>query len=162
MVARRGHGPCRPAVCAGCSAAASASSRPASRKGRAMAVFEVLKPAPQRAVDVFDDHLQALAVGASRLGPNRVLELLQALLPRPLHASLEVIAQKVKASRLVASTIRVLVGCSVRPACSRPLPHPLQGSLALPPGFGTGSRSRPRTAPSRSPAAAIRWSSGSR
>ena len=40
-----------------------------------MTMFEILKPAPQRAIDVFDDHPQTMALGASRLGTNRVFKL---------------------------------------------------------------------------------------
>jgi len=35
-----------------------------------MTLLEVFKPAPQRAIDVFDDHPQALALGASRSKVN--------------------------------------------------------------------------------------------
>ena len=44
-------------------------------EGAAMTMFEILKPAPQRAIDVFDDHPQTMALGASRLGTNRVFKL---------------------------------------------------------------------------------------
>src|SRR2546426_197349 len=69
-------------------------------EGASMTMFEILKPAPQRAIDVGDDLLQAMALSASRLGPHRVFELPETLLPRPLHPPLEVIAQKVKAATL--------------------------------------------------------------
>src|SRR6267142_5734978 len=69
-------------------------------EGASMAMLEILKPAPQRTIDVFDDDLQALTVGASRLGTNRVVELPETLLPWPLQAPLKVIPQKVKAATL--------------------------------------------------------------
>src|SRR5439155_16833180 len=69
-------------------------------EGAAMTMFEILKPAPQRAIDVLDDHPQTMALGASRLGTNRVFKLPETLLPRPLQAPLEVIPQKVKAATL--------------------------------------------------------------
>src|SRR5436309_13545328 len=34
-------------------------------EGAAMTMFEILKPAPQRAIDVLDDHPQTMALGAS-------------------------------------------------------------------------------------------------
>lgn len=66
----------------------------------AMTVLEVFKPAPQGPVQVRDDRLQALAVGTPSLGPNRVLELVQALRAGPTISPFEVIAQKVKAAAL--------------------------------------------------------------
>ena len=55
-------------------------------EGASMALFEIFKPAPQRVIDVSDDYLQAMAVGALRLSSDRVFELPEALLPRPLHS----------------------------------------------------------------------------
>ena len=52
-------------------------------EGTFVTLFEIFKPAPQCAIDVFDDNLQAMTVGASRLGTNRVFELPETLLPRP-------------------------------------------------------------------------------
>ena len=63
---------------------------------RAVGVFEILKPASQRAVDIGYDHGQAAAVRSSCLRPNRVLELLQTLLTRETTAFHESIAQEVK------------------------------------------------------------------
>ena len=66
-----------------------------------MAVFEVGKPAHQRAIQVDDDDREAVPVGASRLLTHRVFELLQALLPRQPIARLEVVAEEVKAAGLL-------------------------------------------------------------
>ena len=44
-------------------------------EGTFVTMFEIFKPAPQCAIDVFDDDLQATALGASRLGTNRVFKL---------------------------------------------------------------------------------------
>ena len=60
------------------------------------AMFEVFKPALQCPVEVFDDDLQAMSVGASRFVTNRVPKFLPALLPRPSPASVEAVTQKVK------------------------------------------------------------------
>jgi hypothetical protein len=48
--------------------------------------IEIFKPALRRAIDVFDDHLQAVAVLAPRLLADRGLKLVQVLLPWPSHA----------------------------------------------------------------------------
>src|SRR4029078_9585126 len=65
-------------------------------EGRLMTVFEVLKPAPRRAVYVFDDYLKASSVVALRLPPYRVRDLLQALLAWPFQPLLEVVPKEVK------------------------------------------------------------------
>src|SRR6516164_8429792 len=78
-------------------------------------VLEVLKPASQGPVQVREDGLQALSVVTPGLGPNRVLELVQALLAGPTFAACEVITQEVKPPSCVASTIRVWTGCRVSP-----------------------------------------------
>jgi hypothetical protein len=66
-----------------------------------MAMLEVLKPSDQRAIDVFDDRLQAVAVRTPGLSAYRILQLVQTLPPRPSQPSLEMVAQKVKASALI-------------------------------------------------------------
>ena len=81
---------------------------------RAMAVLEVFKPAAQRAVEVFNDAGQAVPRCTLGLGPDRVLEFLQALVSGPATASLKAIPKKSKPSS-VALTTRVLVGCKLRP-----------------------------------------------
>ena len=70
------------------------------RERVAMTVLEVFEPAPQRPVDVGDDGLKTVPVGAPGLATHRVLELLQALRTRPTRTRLEVIPQEVKAARL--------------------------------------------------------------
>src|SRR5208337_5618204 len=70
------------------------------RKRRGVAMFEISKPALQGPVQVRDDDLQTLPVGAPGLGTDRVLQLVQALAPGPSLPLLEVIAQKVEATRL--------------------------------------------------------------
>src|SRR2546427_4801188 len=67
---------------------------------RPVAVLEVSHPAPQAAVDFVDDVLHRTGARALGLGPECVLQLVQALLARPSVASLEVVAQKVEASWL--------------------------------------------------------------
>src|SRR5260370_25640664 len=64
---------------------------------RAMAVLEVLKPAAQRAVEIPDDLGQAVSRRALGLGPDRVLELLQALGAAPASAGRAPIPQEVTA-----------------------------------------------------------------
>ena len=61
-----------------------------------MAVLEISIPTSDRLVDVLDDRLQAVALRAFGLGTNCVLELLEALLPRPLHIPFKVVPQKVE------------------------------------------------------------------
>src|SRR6266849_4303150 len=65
-------------------------------EGRLMTVLEILKPASRRAVHVFDDYLKASPVVALRLSPDRVLQLLQALLAWPAQPSLEVVPKEVE------------------------------------------------------------------
>ena len=69
---------------------------------RAAAVLEISEPSPQRSIQIVDDHSQRMTVVAFRLRTDRILELVQTLLPRPtpqvaLPSGREVIAQKVKA-----------------------------------------------------------------
>src|SRR5262249_46272558 len=77
------------------------ASQPAAHKAvfpaecRTVAVLEVFKPAPQRPVHVGDDLGHAVPRGPLGLRPDRVSELLAALVPRPALASLEVVAEKV-------------------------------------------------------------------
>ncbi len=68
----------------------------AAKHVRVGRVFEVFKPAPRRPIDRRDDDSQAMPVLTRRLGANRVLDLLQALVTRPAFATLKVIAQKVE------------------------------------------------------------------
>src|SRR2546425_7385723 len=67
---------------------------------RPMAVLEIFHPAPQAAVDVVDDVLHRVGALPVGLGSECVLQSVQALLAGPSVAALEVIAQKVEASRL--------------------------------------------------------------
>src|SRR6266550_6177135 len=64
---------------------------PAVERGecRAATVLEVFKPAAQRPVKVLDDLGQAVSRRAFGLGPDRILELLQALGAGPASAGLE-------------------------------------------------------------------------
>jgi hypothetical protein len=66
------------------------------RKSRAVAVLKILKPAPQRTVDIGNDHVQAAACRASCFRPYRVLELCQALSAREASMLHKPVAQKVK------------------------------------------------------------------
>ena len=71
-----------------------------ARERGLVAVLEVLEPSDGSSVDALDDVGQAVAVGSSGLAANRVLELHQAALAGPFHASLEVIPEEVESSRL--------------------------------------------------------------
>ena len=62
-----------------------------------VAMFEVLKPAPQRPVHVSDGLGHATSRGSLGLRPNRISEFLKAFAARQALASLEVIAEKIKA-----------------------------------------------------------------
>ena len=79
------------------------ASQPASNESifhaecRPVAVFEVFKPAPERAIHVSDDLGHALPGGSLGLRPDRVPEFLAAFAARPVFTSLEVIAEKIKA-----------------------------------------------------------------
>src|SRR5215813_2314927 len=88
----------------------------------AVAVLEVFEPAPQDGIHAGDDLGQALSGGALGLGSDVVLELSQALLPRPAFAGLEAVAQEIKA---IAARIDEpgLVGMQRQPGLRRPLPH---------------------------------------
>ena len=90
------------------------------------------------------------------------LSFCETLGPRPTYAPLEVITQKVKSAGVVASTIRVFVGCSVSPAWAVHVWTRAKRSRAPHLPCGTESRSHRRTAPFRCRAPAIRWSRGSR
>jgi hypothetical protein len=100
-------------------------------EGVSMALLELLKPAPQRAIDVGDDHLQALALGTPRLGPNRVFELPETLLARPFHPPLEVIPQKVQAPLLSGVHNPCFHRMQLETRLLGPLPHLFQGRCRL-------------------------------
>src|SRR6266481_5572402 len=80
---------------------AQAAAYPAVERGerRAVAVLEVDEPAPQPRIEVVDDRPQASARGPTRLGTDGILELLQALVARPVTAVGEAVAQELKALR---------------------------------------------------------------
>ena len=69
-------------------------------KRRDLAVFEVLKPSARRSVEVRADPLHAASLASAGLLANRVFEPIHALLARPFHAPLEVVAKELKASGL--------------------------------------------------------------
>src|SRR2546427_7415158 len=69
---------------------------------RPVAVLEVSHPAPQAAVDFVDDVLHRTGARALGLGPECVLQLVQALLARPSVASLEVVAPRPASSMPVS------------------------------------------------------------
>jgi hypothetical protein len=96
-----------------------------------MAVLEVLKPTPQRAVDVVDDHSETASLGAPGLPPQRVFELPPALLARPSLAPLEVIAEEVKALLLAGIDHLGLVRVQLQSHLGGPLLHPLERSVGL-------------------------------
>ena len=96
-----------------------------------MAVFEVTKPATRDRVDARDDHLQALPIVALGEDAKLVLELLQALLPRPFIPALEVIPEKVKAAMLPGSHNARLFRMQRETSLRRPLLHQSQGLLSF-------------------------------
>ena len=66
------------------------------RKGPFAAMLEVLEPALQRAVDLHDDHGQALPVAALGFGTDSILELAHTFLTRPSSAPREVVSKKIE------------------------------------------------------------------
>jgi len=65
-------------------------------KGRFVTMLEVLKPASQGAVDIFDDHGQTAAVATLGFGAYGIPELLQTFRAGPPSAPLEMVAEEVK------------------------------------------------------------------
>ncbi len=65
-------------------------------KGPLVAMLKVFEPSHKGAIDVFDDHCQALAITAPGLGADGVFELLETLSSRPTSAALKVVPKKVK------------------------------------------------------------------
>src|SRR5215211_2546468 len=86
-------------------------------EGYAVAVLEVLEPTVQCPVHIFDDGLHAPRAHTSGLLPDCFFELVQALLTRPACATLEVIAQKIKAA-LLARVHNARLGGVQAQACS--------------------------------------------
>jgi hypothetical protein len=100
-----------------------------TRKRRVVAMFEITIPAPSNPVDARDDYPQALPIGALGERANLVLELLQALAPRPFIAALEVIPKKVKAATLRGIHNSRLFRVQRQPRSCGPLLHQGQGPL---------------------------------
>ena len=94
-------------------------------------MLEIFKPAPARAIDFLDDRLQAVTVGALRFGSDRVLERLEALLPRPLHITFKVVSQKVESPFLCRVHNPCLVWMQLQPSIGCPLPHQFQRCFGL-------------------------------
>src|SRR5205823_902885 len=67
---------------------------------RPVAVLEVFHPAPKCVVEFFDDVLHRVGARPFGFGPECFFQFVQTLLAGPAVASLEVIAQKIEASRL--------------------------------------------------------------
>jgi len=67
-----------------------------ARKSALIAMLEVLKPSPKRAVDIGNNALQRVSVGSPRLLTNGLFHLLQALCPWPTGAPFEMISKEVK------------------------------------------------------------------
>jgi hypothetical protein len=101
------------------------------RKRSLMAVFEIFKPSDHRAIDVFDDYLQALAVRPLGFSTNRTLQLSQTLPSRPSHPSLEMVAQKVKAALFFCVYNPRLYGMQGQAGLRRPSPHLLKGFFSF-------------------------------
>jgi hypothetical protein len=89
-------------------------------------VLEVFKPAAEESIQVVDNDREALPVDASRFLTHRVFELLQAFLPRQLVAPLEVIAEKVKAARVLHIHEMRFLGMQPQARRLRPALHEAQ------------------------------------
>src|SRR5512134_3582721 len=101
-------------------------------KGRGIAVLEISKPSLQSPVEIFDNDLQAMSVGAPRLDSDRVSKFPEALLPWPFLALFEVVAQKVEAPWLGGVHNPRLDWMQPQSGLLGPLPHLLQGVLGFP------------------------------
>src|SRR2546427_56811 len=95
-------------------------------EGEGVTVLEIFKPAHQGPVDVRDDGLKALPVSASGFGSDGVFELLLTLPARPVIASLEMVAQKIKAARLRGVHNPCLGRMQFETGLRRPRLHPLK------------------------------------
>src|ERR1022692_1456019 len=91
-----------------------------------MTVLEVLKPALQRGIEILNRHSQTLAIGAPGFLTDRVLHLLQTLLPRPTESPFEVISQEVEATRLGSIDNPCLFRMQRQARRSGPFLHPGQ------------------------------------
>src|SRR5205814_197640 len=89
-----------------------------------MAMLEIFKPAPQRAVHVLDDYCQGVSICPPRLAANGVPELLDTLLSGPSIATLEVVPKKVKATRYRRVHNASLLRVQAQSVASRPVLHP--------------------------------------
>ncbi len=67
-----------------------------AREGALIAMLEVLKPSPKRAVDIGNNALQRVSIGSPRLLTNGLFQFLQALCPWPTGAPFEMISKEVK------------------------------------------------------------------
>ena len=102
-----------------------------ARKGRAMTVFEVFKPAPHCPIDVRDNGLQASPIRPLGLGSHCILQLCKTPSSRPPHPSLEMVPKKVEASWL-GGIYDPRLFCVKSQACSL---HPFFYLLQTPLGF---------------------------
>src|SRR5688572_8259834 len=90
---------------------------------RPVAMLEVFHPAPQATVYVVDDVLHRVRALAGGLDPEGVLQSVQALLARPAVAAFEVVAQKIKTSRLTGIDDAGLGRMQAQPCLLHPLAH---------------------------------------
>ena len=67
-------------------------------EGPATAVFEILKPTLKGPIDIRDNREETMAIGTSGLVTDRIPEFLLTLTPRPAHAPLKMVTQKVEAA----------------------------------------------------------------
>ena len=126
----------------------------------AVAVLEVLEPAAQGAVHVGDDLGKAVPRGPLGLGADRVLQFPQALASRPAPAGVEAVAEEIKALAPRVDQPR-LARVQRQAGFGRPPPHRHQGRGCLL-RAATEHHEVVGIAPISYPAAAIRWSRGSR
>ena len=95
------------------------------------AVFEVFKPSSQRSIQILADPRHAASLAAPGLPSNRVFEPVHALLARPFHALLEVIAEKVKSDFQTGIHDARLCRMRGQPILLRPLAYPFQSGLSF-------------------------------
>jgi hypothetical protein len=102
------------------------------RKGPFVATLEIFKPATKRAVHVFNNNRQALALAASRLCPDGISDFPHALLAGLASVPLEVVSQKIESFSRNRNVYQPrLFRMKAKPPFLDPLPQVLQGCLRL-------------------------------
>src|SRR5208283_5649031 len=97
-----------------------------------MGVLEVAEPAAQRPVEVRHDAFEAVAARTLRLGPQGVLELVQALLAHVALAGFEPVAEELETlSRLPAVADMRLLGMPRKAVAAHPGAHVFESGFRL-------------------------------